>query len=240
MDIKMLFADLHWYLGVTFFAAASNWPNPRDPLSLNQVANTLSQAHLHFRNELIPVHLKMTPLRTEWAHCRAEPPSVSDCKWKAKNPVRQRALSSCWAGEEKPLAARLSGVEVSLWSAIKCLPLSPMNHRITGETVHCCLKASVPLIHVSPPAQIFSPLHTLVINTGSAPLLLASLLLCLCQGLSTLLCLLTYFWSFCLSHDVCPLLEWPIFLMDHGLQRHIDTHWTNLCANGQALIKGIN
>lgn len=48
-------------------------------------------------------------------------------------PVRRRALRSCWPGEEKPLAARLSGVEVSLSSAIKCLPLSPMNYRITGK-----------------------------------------------------------------------------------------------------------
>lgn len=29
-------------------------------------------------------------------------------------------------------------------------------------------------------------------------------------------------------------------MMDHGLQRHIDTHRTDLSANGQALIKGIN
>lgn len=122
----------------------------------------------------------MTPLRSEWAHRWAESPCVRDCKWKAKSPVRRRALSSGWPGEEKPLAARLSGVEVSLSSAIKCLPLSPMNHRITGETVHCCLKASVPLIHVSPPAHLCSPLPALVINPGSAPLSLSSLLLCLC------------------------------------------------------------
>lgn len=28
--------------------------------------------------------------------------------------------------------------------------------------------------------------------------------------------------------------------MDHGTQRHIDTHWTDLCADGEAIIKGIN
>lgn len=77
-------------------------------------------------------------------------PCVSGYKWEAKSPVRRCTLSSGWPGEEKPPAARLSGVEVSLSSAIKYLPLSLMNRRITGETVHCCLKASVPLIHVSP------------------------------------------------------------------------------------------
>lgn len=169
----------------------------------------MSQTHLHICNEVIPADLKMTPLRTEWAHGWAEPPCVSDCKWKAKSPVRQRALSSGWPGEEKPLAARLSGVEVSLSSAIKCLPLSSMNHRITGETVHCCLKASVPLIHVSPPAHLCSPLPALVINPGSAPLSFSSLLPRLRLGLPTSLFLLTYPWSSCLSRDVCPLLEWP-------------------------------
>lgn len=77
---------------------------------------------------------------------------------KVRTLVRQHALSSCWPGEEKLLAARLSGVEVSLSCAIECLPLSQMNHRITGETVHCCPKATVPLIHVSPAAYPCSPL----------------------------------------------------------------------------------
>ncbi len=118
---------------------------------------------------MISVDLKITSLRTKWAHHWAESPCVSDGKWKAKSLVRQHAFSSGWPGEEKPLAARLSGVEVSLSSAIKCLPLSPMNHRITAETVHCCLKASVPLIHVSPSAHLYSPLPALVINPSDAP-----------------------------------------------------------------------
>lgn len=75
---------------------------------------------------------------------------------KVKTPVRQCALRSHWPVEEKPLAARLSGVEVSLSSAIECLPFNLMNHGITGETEHCCLKASVALIHVSPPTLPFA------------------------------------------------------------------------------------
>lgn len=188
------------------------------------------------------VDLKMSPLRAEFHELMAgQNHPASDGEWKAKSPVIQRALSSCWPGEEKPLAARLSGVEVSLSSAIKCLPLSPMNHRITGETVHCCLKASVPLIHVSPPAHLCSPLPALVINPGSAPLSLSSLLLYQCLALSSSLYVFStnYHCPFCLCHDVCPLLEW-LSMMDHGLQRHIDTHRTNLCADGQTLIKGVN
>lgn len=166
----------------------------------------------------------------EWAHRWTKPPCVSDCKWKAKSPVRQCALSSGWPGEEKPLAARLSGVEVSLSSAIKCLPLSLMNHRITGETVHCCLKASVPLIHVSPPAHLCSPLHDLVINPGIAPLSLYPLLPRLRLGLSSSLCLLTYLWSlsWCLSPPGKTEPFWWIMGCSVALP------------HTEALIKGIN
>ena len=108
-----------------------------------------------------------------------------------------------------------------------------MNHGITGETVHCCLKASVPLIHVFPPAHPCSPLPALVINPGSAPsLALLSLTMSasrspdLSPGLLSL--------SRCL---LPPGMTGP--MMDHGLQRHIDTHWTDLSASDQALIKGI-
>lgn len=121
--------------------------------------------------------------------------------------VRQwRALSRCWPGEEKPLAARLSGVEVSLLSAIKCLPLSSMNHRITGETVHCCLKASLPLIHVFPSCHHCSPLPALAINPDSAPSH-SSFRYYVCVSVSLPFFVASYLPMLLLSHYVCPLLE---------------------------------
>lgn len=155
-------------------------------------------------------------MRVEWAHRFAY-------KWKAKCPGRQCAISSSWPGEEKPLAARLSGVDVSLSSAIKYLPLRMMNHRITGETVHCCLEVSDTCLSLH---STLLPFATVVINPGSAPLSLSLLLPWLQLALYNTHCLLTHL----CSHRVFTLLEWPNFLMDHVLQRHTDTHQNDLCA----------
>lgn len=152
---------------------------------------------------------KKTPVRIGWAHRLAY-------KWKAKCPVRQCAISSSWPGEEKPLAARLSGVDVSLSSAIKYLPLSMMNHRITGETVHCCLEVSDTCLSLH---STLLPFATLVINPGSAPFSLSLLLPWLQLALYNTLCLLTHL----CSHRVFTLLEWP------------NTHQNDLCA--EVLIK---
>lgn len=87
--------------------------------------------------------------KIKWAHLQA-------CKWKANVPVRRCALSSGCPGEEKPLAARLSGVDVSLSSAIKYLPLSLMNHGITWKTEHCCLEAEDSCLFLHPPLFPFA------------------------------------------------------------------------------------
>lgn len=137
---------------------------------------------------------------------------------------------------KKPLAAKLSGVKVSLSSAIKCLPLSPMNCRITGETVHCCLKASMPVIHVSPPRPPLLPFARPRHKPRQCPPL-SLLSVTMSASRPFYLCLSSYLWSLCHSHDVCRPHS---LLMYRGCSATLTHTGPTSEANEQALIKGIN
>ena len=174
----------------------------------------------------------MSPLQGRNTFCQ--------CQWlrmKANSLVRQHTLSNGWPGEEKPLAARLSGIEVSLSSAIKCPPLSPMNHRVTGETVHCCLKASVPLIHVPPHHPPLLPFaHPGHKPRQCPPLTLLSITMSSYLPLPSHPPLVFLSLSWCLPPPGMTELSWWMT----GCSATLTHTGPNLCADGEALIKGIN